>query len=134
MAGEIPAPPAQRGFVGELLSLWGSGGRHICAIIELAGLEGREALALYLRLAVMLFAAVVFLVFGYLLILLFVAFLAALLFGVSWLWISLGLALLHFLVAFLCASHVRRHMRAPVFTSTSAEIRKDLDSLKSARP
>lgn len=118
----------------EILSLWGSAGRHIQALVELAGLEGREALALYLRLAVMLVAALIFLVFGYVLILLFFAFLIAHLFGISWIWITLALALIHFLVTFLCATHVRTHMRSPVFAATSAELRRDFEALKSSKP
>lgn len=134
MPAEIPVPRGQRGFVAEMLSLWGSGGRHVHALIELAGLEGREALALYLRLAVMFLAAAFFLIFGYILVLLFVVFALALLIGVSWLWISLGLALLHLLIAFVCASHVRNHLRDPVFEATSAEVRRDFDALRSAKP
>jgi uncharacterized membrane protein YqjE len=118
----------------EALSLWGSVGRHIQSLLELAGLEGREALALYVRLAVMLVAALIFLVFGYVLALLFFAFLIAHLFGISWIWITLGLAVLHLLVTFLCASHVRTHMRSPVFTATSAELRKDFEALKTSKP
>ncbi len=122
-----------RGLMVEVLSLWGSAGRHIQALLELAGLEGREALALYVRLAVMLVAALIFLVFGYVLALLFFAFLIAHLFGISWIWITLGLAVLHFLVTFLCASHVRTHMRSPVFTATSAELRRDFEALKTSK-
>lgn len=131
---EQPAPKASRGLTAELLSLWGSAGRHIQALVELAGIEGREAVALYIRLAIMLGAALVFLVFGYIFALLFVAFLVATIFGVSWLWISLALAILHLIVCILCATHVRTHFRSPIFTATSAELRRDFDALKSKRP
>lgn len=130
-----PSMPRQnaRGLTAGLLSFWGSAGRHVLALAELAGLEGKAAVALYVRLAVMLVACLIFLVFGYFLALLFVVFLIATIFGVSWLWIFLGLGLLHFLVAFLCALHVKTHLRTPVFEVTSSEIRKDLESLKSAK-
>jgi len=127
-------PQSSRGLTAGLLSFWGSVGRHILALVELAGMEGKEAIALYVRLAVMLIAGLIFLVFGYFLTLLFVVFLIATIFGVSWLWIFLGLAVLHFLVALLCAIHVKTHLKSPVFTATSAEIRKDLESLKSVKP
>lgn len=123
-----------RGLVGDLLSLGGSLGRHVQALVELAGVESREALALYLRLAVMLGAALVFLVFGYVLLLLFISFLCAAVFGISWVWISLALAVLHFLVAFVCANHVRTHMKSPVFESTRAELRRDFEQLKRTSP
>ncbi len=129
------SPQNSRGLTAGLLSFWGSAGRHVMAVVELAGIEGKEAAGLYVRLAVMLIAALIFLVFGYFLMLLFVVFLIGTLFGLAWFWIFLGLlALLHFLVAFLCATHVKRHLKTPVFAATSAEIRKDLESLKSVKP
>ncbi len=134
MPESTTSPPQSRGLTAGLLSFWGSAGRHVLAVVELAGIEGKEAIALYVRLAVMLIAALIFLVFGYFLALLFVVFLIATIFGVSWLWIFLGLGLLHFLLAFLCATHVRTHMKTPVFAATTAEIRKDLESMKSAKP
>jgi uncharacterized membrane protein YqjE len=123
-----------RGLAASFLSLWGSAGRHIQSIVELAGLEGREALALYLRLAVMLGAALVFGVFAYVLVLLFVAFLVSSIFGVAWLWILLALAVVHILVAAVCANHVRCHMRTAVFAATRSELKKDFDALNSLRP
>lgn len=123
-----------RGLAANVLSLGGSLGRHVQALVELAGVESREALALYLRLAVMLGAALIFLVFGYVLLLLFISFLFAAVFGIPWVWISLALALIHFLVAFICANHVRCHMRSPVFEATRAELRKDFEQLKKTPP
>lgn len=122
---------ASRGIVAELLSLVGSFGRHVQSLGALAGEEAREAAELYLRLAVMLLAAIFFAAFGYVIILLFLAFLIATIFQVAWIWILLGFSILHLLVAFLCATHVKNHWKTPVFPATSAEIRRDLDSLKS---
>jgi uncharacterized membrane protein YqjE len=124
------AQPASRGLVAELLSLVGSFGRHVQSLGALAGEEAREAGALYLRLAIMLFAAIFFAAFGYVLVLLFLAFLIATIFHVAWIWILLGFSILHLLGAFLCASHVKNHWHTPVFSATASEIRRDLDSLK----
>lgn len=114
----------------EFLRLVGSLGRHFEALSNLAGEEAREAGALALRLAVMLFAAVFFAVFGYVLALIAAAFLIAAVFHVSWLWILPGLALLHGFVAFLCANHVRTHWRTPIFPATKSEIARDLEALR----
>jgi uncharacterized membrane protein YqjE len=111
--------------------LWGSLGRHVQALAELAAAEGREAAALYLRLAVMLLAAIILAVFGYVLLLFFLAFLLAMVFSISWIWISLGFAILHLLLAFVCALHVRGSLRTPVFTTTARELRSDFEALKS---
>ncbi len=117
----------------ELLRLIGSLGRHFEAIGSLAGEEAREAGALVLRLAVMLFAAIFFAIFGYILALLSAAFLIAAVFHVSWLWILPGFVLLHILLAFVCANHVRTHWRTPLFTATRNEISRDLEALRGGR-
>ncbi|MEI6492465.1 MAG: phage holin family protein [Verrucomicrobiota bacterium] len=120
----------QRGLIDGLLSLFGSFGRYFEAIGALAGEEAREAGELFLRLAVMLAAAIFFAAFGYVLLLLFSAFLIATLFHVSWIWILLGLTALHFLVAVICALHVKNHWRTPVFPATRSEISRDLDAMR----
>jgi uncharacterized membrane protein YqjE len=133
MADEPSLPKPARGLTAEFLSMWGSAARHVQALLELAGVEGREALALYLRLAVLLGVALVFLFVGYLFALVFVASLAASLLHISWIWISLALAAIHLLVCFLCALHVKAHFSDPVFSATAAELRKDFDALKAVR-
>ena len=73
-------------------------------LLQLAGLETKEAALVGLRLLILLIvAAVCVAIFGYLLSLFFVAFLLAIVFQISWIWISLGLALLHFVVVAFCA-------------------------------
>ena len=67
---------------------------------------------------------------GYIVLLLFIAFQLAAVFGINWIWITLGLALLHLLGAAVCALHVRNHLPTPVFTSTSAELKRDFATLK----
>lgn len=124
-----------RGLAGELLGLAGSLGRHIQALGALAGEESREAAALYVRLAILLAAALFFAAFGYVILLIFFAFLIASVFDVAWIWILLGLALLHLLVTCLCANHIRTHWRTPLFIATRGEIARDLESLNSrSRP
>lgn len=125
--------PEPRGLIDGLLSLFGSFGRYFEAISALAGEEAREAGAVYLRLAVMLAAALFFAAFGYVLLLLFSAFLIATLFGVSWIWILLGFTILHILVTAICAVHVKNHWRTPVFPATRSEISRDLDALRGGR-
>ncbi len=127
---EPSGPGTTRGALAELLSFAGSLGRHIDALLALAGHETKEAAALYLRLVILLVAAVAFVILGYIFLLLFIAFLLAAVFGINWIWITLGLALLHLLGAAVCALHVRNHLPTPVFTSTSAELKRDFATLK----
>lgn len=128
-----PSQEIPQGLAAEVLRLIGSFGRHFEALGALAGEEAREAGALALRLAVMLFAALFFAVFGYLLALISAAFLIAAVFHVSWLWILPGFVVLHALLAFVCANHVRTHWRTPLFPATKSEIARDLEALRGGR-
>lgn len=118
-----------RGLAEELLRLTGSLGRHVSALGALAGEEAREAGALALRLAVLLFAALFFAAFGYVLAVISAAFLIAAVFGVGWIWILPGFVILHAVLAFVCANHVRTHWRTPLFSATKSEISRDLEVL-----
>jgi len=112
------------------MSLLGSLGRHAGAVGALAGEEAREAAELYLRLGIFLGAALFFAAFGYILVLLCIAFIVAAVFNVSWLWILPVLAIVHLVVAFLCALHVKTHWRTPLFPATRGELARDWDSLQ----
>ena len=120
-----------QGAAPELLRFAGTFGRHIQGLLQLASIETKEAAFVGVRLVALLIASIVLAVFGYVLILLFVAFLLALVFGVSWLWISLGLALLHFAGLAICAFLIVRSLRSPFFRATAAELKRDFDALKS---
>jgi uncharacterized membrane protein YqjE len=139
MADPALPPPADEpetthGIVAKLLSLGGSFGRHIQALLALAGHESKEAATLYLKLLAVVVAALVFMVFGYVFLLLFVAFSLAGIFGISWIWISLGLAVLHLVAAAIGGFYVKTHIVSPVFTSTSSELKKDFDALGRLQP
>ncbi len=114
-----------QGFFTEATRLFGSFSRHFEAIFSLAGLEAKEAIGLYVRLVVMLLAALVFALIGYVFLILTLAFAIAWLFNVAWIWIALGFTVFHFVICFLCALHVKTHFRTPVFQTTSSELRKD---------
>lgn len=118
-----------RGLFGEFLSLFGSLARYFQALGALAGEESKEALALGVRLLVMLLAALFFAAFGYVLLVIAVAFFAAHILGISWLWILGGFTTLHLVVAYVCANHVRTHRHTPVFETTRREIAADLSAL-----
>lgn len=126
---EIEKPGSPRGVVAELLSLVGSFGRYVSAIGALAGEESREAAALGFRLLVMFLAAVFFAALGYVFLILTLAFVAAWVLGVSWLWILGVFTLGHVLLAYVCARHVRDHSRTPLFAVTRREIASDIASL-----
>ena len=122
-------PTVSRGLIAELLSLLGSGMRYIHAVSALAAAEGREAGENYLKMAVLLLASLLFAIFGYLLALLFLAFLLASLLGISWAWICGGFAGLHLLLAVAAATAAKRRFHQPVFQTTAAELKRDFEAL-----
>jgi len=139
MPDPVPPPPGpgrepSRGVLAELLNFLSSFGEHVQALVALAGLESREAAGVYLRALIALGAALVLLIFGYLLLLLFVAFALAMFCHIEWIWISLGLAVLHFLGVAGCAFYLKARLKSPVFTATSAELQRDFTALKNFKP
>lgn len=125
-------PP--QGVSAEAMRLFGSISRHLQALAGLAGEEGREAVTLYVRLAIVLAAGLFFAAFGYVFLLLFAAFAIASLAGIGWIWIALGFAVLHLLVVAACALHLKARYRTPVFRMTAQEIRNDIAGLRGPQP
>ena len=123
-----------RGLIPETLSFVGSLGRHVDALATLSGEEAREELAIYLRVVIMFGAALFFAIFGYTLLFLFIAFSIAVLFHVNWIWILLGLALLHVILAVICALQMKTNWKKPVFSATRAEISQDMENLRGKSP
>jgi membrane protein YdbS with pleckstrin-like domain len=51
-------------------------------------------------------------------------------FHVSWIWITLGAAALHFLLAFIALAIARGRMKKSMFEVTALELKKDREWLK----
>ena len=139
MAETVPPPSADEretphGVLPELVRFVGSSGRHFQGLLQLASLETKEAALVGVRLLVLLIAGVVLAVFGYLLALFFLAFLLAFAFGISWIWILLGFAALHFGAVAYCAIAARNCLRTPVFKATAVELQRDFEALKKFKP
>jgi uncharacterized membrane protein YqjE len=138
MAESLQPPSAEpretpQGVIPELLRFVGSAGRHFQGLLQLASLETKEAAMVGLRLLILLIVAVVCVAFGYILILFFLAFLLAFVFGISWIWISLGLAVLHFAVVAVCAMLAKNSLRTPVFKATAVELQRDFEALRNIK-
>ena len=134
-AAAIPPPEGRgesHGLIDAITHLFASIGKHLHALSSLAGVEAKEAAGVYLRVIVAVVVGLVLALFAYLLLLLTVAFLLALL-GLNWLWITLGLGILHVGGVVACYVFIRDQVRKPVFAVTQEELRKDFASLKSFR-
>jgi uncharacterized membrane protein YqjE len=128
--GPPPAPP--KGIAAEAMRLFGSVAQHLQSLAALAGIEGREAVALYVKLGIVLGIALFFAAFGYIFVLLFVAFAIAEYLHGEWIWITLGFAAAHLLGALVAVLYVKRNYSTPVFRGTAEEIRKDVAVLRNA--
>jgi uncharacterized membrane protein YqjE len=117
--------PANRGLAGAALQAFGSVLRHLQALLALAQVEAKEASVQYLKVLVYGILGLLFLAFGYVSFLLFIAFLLGWVLGVSWLWITLGLTLLHFALVAICAWQIRNGIQQPIFPALLDEIRRD---------
>jgi uncharacterized membrane protein YqjE len=124
-----------RGLFEEILSLLGSVASYFQNLAALAGEESKEALALGLRVVLLLLVALFFAGFGYALLVIAVAFFAAHFLGVSWFWILWGFTVLHFIVTFVCFNRIKALCRTKLFESTRREITADIEALrKEKRP
>lgn len=122
-------PPPEGGVLAALMTFVGSITRHLVALGGLARVESEEALANLLRVLVYAILGLIFGVFGYLILLLFVAFLLEAVLGLNWMVTTLILAVAHFALVGLCAWNVRAGFQTPMFTATMREIRQDIDLL-----
>lgn len=124
-----------RGLFEEILSLLGSVASYFHNLAALAGEESKEALALGLRVVLLLLVALFFAGFGYALLVIAVAFFAAHFLGISWFWILWGFTVLHFLVTFVCLNRIKALSRTKLFETTRREISADIEALrKEKRP
>lgn len=126
-----PSSAEARGLAAEAMRLFGSVTRHFQSLVALAGLEGREAVGIYVRAAVALGVALFCAAFGYVFLLLAVAFALDRFLHVEWIWIALGFALLHLLGAAIAALLMKKSFTTPVFRGTAEEIRRDVAALRS---
>ena len=129
-------PPQERtaadvGLSDHLLSLAGSFTGYLRARLELAGLEGKEALAIYGKVAAFLIGAIGLLLFGYIFLWIGIIALVAYFAQVYWGWIVLAVGILHLFGVAACLWGAKAKWGKPVFPATLNEFRKDQEWLSS---
>ena len=112
-------------FSGLLASALG----YLQARLELAGIEGREAVSTYGKAVAFLCAAAGLVLFGYIFLWIGIMALAAWLLGVHWGWVVLAAGILHFIAALGFAVAAKVKWGKPVFPITVQEFRKDQEWL-----
>jgi uncharacterized membrane protein YqjE len=133
MAGET-APsssrPRQTGFIGSLVALASALADFFESRAALLATESKTALVQFLVAAVCLVAAVLFFAFGYIFLLATGVVAIAHLANVSWLWVALAAAGLHFLIALILLLVAGTGIKRPIFRGTLTELKKDREWLK----
>jgi len=128
--GPIPDPSyeaAHAGFFAHALELFSAGWAYLRARIELASLEGKDAVGHWLKALGLLLAGLVVFVFGYFFLWLGLIFALAMAFGGgnAWIWVTLAVALLHFALGVVLLLRVKTLAQAPVLPITLEEFKKD---------
>ena len=99
--------------------------------LELVASESKAALAQVLALIACLVAALLFFAIGYIFLVASAVVWLARTAGVTWWWIALAAAGLHFLFALILLLVAKIWTAKPLFPATSAELEKDRQWLKS---
>jgi len=132
MAGETMRfrnPAGHAGLLHNLLALLNSLAGFVESRLGLAA-QSKTAIVHLLVLAGCVIAAGIFAIFGYLFLLATIVVGIAQGIGVSWIWVSLVVAAIHFLLALICLFIARQRMKKPIFKATAAELKKDREWLK----
>jgi len=128
-----PQTAAEAGLSEHVLSMLASAAGYIRARLELAGLEGKEAVSVYGKVFALVAAAVTLLLFGYIFLWIGLIAVVAYVASVHWGWITVAVGLLHLIGAGACLWGARAGWGKPVFTATLQEFRKDQEWLSSPK-
>lgn len=133
MAGETMRfrnPAGHAGLLHNLLALVNDLAGFLESRIGLFAKESKTALVHVIVLLACLVGAAVLALFGY--VFLIASAIAGLAQGleISWIWISLAAAGLHFILALVCVLIARARMKKAMFEATAAELKKDREWLK----
>ena len=135
MMGPTPPPSEptapEPGLSGHLVALLASLAGYIRARLELAGIEGKDAAAICIKVAILLVVALGFLAFGYAFLWIGLIALIATISHLPWGWMVLAVGLLHLLAAAGAVWVVAYLWNKPVFPATLEEFRKDQEWLNS---
>ncbi|MBA3830526.1 MAG: phage holin family protein [Chthoniobacterales bacterium] len=123
-------PAGYAGLWANCAALLSSGAHFLESRLALASKEAKAA-GIHLATLVACFVAAALLgLLGYLLLIVFAIVGLAHLFGVSWIWIALVVALLHFGGAIVCVVIARGQFKRPVFRDTATVLKEDTEWLK----
>ena len=123
-------PAGHAGLLNNLVALSNALAGFFESRISLFARESKTALVQLLLIAAAVITALVLVVSGYVFIIVSVIFGIAYAAGISWVWIALAAALLHFLLAGGCGFFVMTQIKKPMFQWSIAELKRDREWLK----
>lgn len=123
-------PAGHAGLLNNLLSLVNGVAGFLESRLALVAHESKAALVHVLVLVGCLVAAGGLIAFGYVFLLVSVVAGVAHALHVSWVWVALGAAGLHFVLAAICLVIAGSRIKNPMFEATGAELKKDREWLK----
>ena len=123
-------PAGHAGLFQTLRALVASLTQFLESRLKLAARESKAALFHVVAAVACLVAAAVFMICGYVFLIVFVIFEVAHLLEVAWIWVALGLALLHFVAALLCLAIARGQAKHLTFPDTVSVLKEDTEWLK----
>ena len=124
-------PAGHAGLLHNLVSLANSLAGFFESRIGLFARESKSALLHLLLLAGAVMAALILIISGYIFLIVSVIFGIAYAAGVSWVWIALAAAGLHFVLAIGCGLFAKSQLTKPMFESSMEELKRDREWLKS---
>jgi uncharacterized membrane protein YqjE len=133
MISKSPAPRNPAGHAGlleNLLALVSALAGFFESRFALFAQESKTAAVQVLILAACVIVAVLLCVMGYIFLIVGAVAGVAHLIGVSWPWIALAAAAVHFIIAAVLVLIARTRITKPIFRATLAELRKDREWLK----
>jgi uncharacterized membrane protein YqjE len=123
-------PAGHAGLLDNLLALTSALAGFFQARWALVTRDSKAALAQLAVLVACLAAAIMLFAFGYVFLIVSAIVGVAHLAQISWVWIALGAAGLHFIGALIFISVARARMTKPLFRATASELKKDREWLK----
>ncbi|MDQ3313285.1 MAG: phage holin family protein [Verrucomicrobiota bacterium] len=133
MAGEtirFRNPAGHAGLVNNLVSLANALVAFFETRIGLFVRESKTAVVHLLLLAGAVVAALILIASGYVFLIVSLIFGIAHTFGISWVWIALAAALVHFALAVGCGLFARSQLTKPMFHASMDELKRDRAWLK----
>jgi len=123
-------PAGHAGLLENLLALVTALAEFFESRFALVAQESKAAAVQLLILAGCLILALLLCALGYVFLITGVVVGLAHLLGISWAWIALAAAAVHFIIAMILVLIARSRMTKPVFRATLAELKKDREWLK----